>query len=93
MWAAATNRRAATTGRASKQLSASTGRQAATVHRHLGLGPRQEESEPVDESVLIIDESSMIDLWLMDEIVARLYADYCQNAGLDPPPKSRPARK
>jgi hypothetical protein len=28
-----------------------------------------------------------------DEIVARLYADYCQNAGLDPPPKSRPARK
>jgi hypothetical protein len=28
-----------------------------------------------------------------DEVVARLYADYCQNAGLGPPPKSRPARK
>jgi hypothetical protein len=28
-----------------------------------------------------------------DEVVARLYSDYCQNAGLGPPPKSRPARK
>jgi hypothetical protein len=28
-----------------------------------------------------------------DEIVARLYADHCRNAGLDPLPKSRPARK
>jgi len=28
-----------------------------------------------------------------DEIVARLYADYCRNAGIDPPSKSRPARK
>jgi exodeoxyribonuclease V alpha subunit len=65
----------ATTGRASKQLSASTGRQAATVHRHLGLGPRQDEIEPVHEAVLVIDESSMIDLWLMDQIVARLTED------------------
>lgn len=28
-----------------------------------------------------------------DEIVARLYADHCRNAGLDPLPKTRPARK
>ena len=28
-----------------------------------------------------------------DEIVARLYADYCTNAGVDPPTKSRAARK
>ena len=28
-----------------------------------------------------------------DLVVARLYADYCTNAGIDPPPKSRPARK
>jgi hypothetical protein len=28
-----------------------------------------------------------------DEIVARLYADHCRNAGFDPPPKPRPARK
>jgi len=28
-----------------------------------------------------------------DEVVARLYADHCRNAGVDPPPKPRPARK
>jgi hypothetical protein len=28
-----------------------------------------------------------------DEIVARLYADHCRNAGLEPPPNARPARK
>lgn len=28
-----------------------------------------------------------------DLVVARLYADYCTNAGIDPPPKPRPARK
>lgn len=28
-----------------------------------------------------------------DEVVARLYADHCRNAGIDPLPKSRPARK
>jgi hypothetical protein len=28
-----------------------------------------------------------------DEIVARLYADHCRNAGLDPPPKTHPARR
>jgi len=28
-----------------------------------------------------------------DLVVARLYADYCTNAGLDPPAKARPARK
>jgi len=62
----------ATTGRASKQLSASTERPAATVHRHLGLGIGRTAIEPIRETVLIVDESSMIDLWLLDEIVARM---------------------
>lgn len=62
----------ATTGRASKQLSESTERPAATVHRHLGLGIGRSEIEPIRQTVLIIDESSMIDLWLLDEIVARM---------------------
>ncbi|MFO7698017.1 MAG: AAA family ATPase [Anaerolineae bacterium] len=64
----------ATTGRAAKQLAFATDRQAATVHRHLGLGPRTEQMSPeaMPENVLIIDEASMIDLWLMDQIVARL---------------------
>jgi exodeoxyribonuclease V alpha subunit len=65
----------ATTGRAAKQLAASTGRQAATVHRHLGIGGNAREVEFVRETVLIVDEASMIDIWLMDEILRRLRED------------------
>ncbi len=61
----------ATTGRASKQLESATQRPAATVHRHLKLGTPG-EPEPLYEDILIIDESSMIDLWLMAEISQRL---------------------
>ena len=66
----------ATTGRAAKQLAIATDRMASTVHRYLGLGTMGERSpaEPINETVLIIDEASMIDLWLMDQIVARLGA-------------------
>ncbi|MFH1085717.1 MAG: AAA family ATPase, partial [Chloroflexota bacterium] len=62
----------ATTGRAAKQLAASTGRLAATVHRHLRIGGSNAPAQPVQEPVLVIDESSMIDLWLLEQIVARL---------------------
>jgi exodeoxyribonuclease V alpha subunit len=62
----------ATTGRAAKQLAISTGRPAATVHRHLHIGFGQDVPEPVAERVLVIDESSMIDIWLMEDILARL---------------------
>ncbi len=66
----------ATTGRAAKQLANATQRMASTVHRYLGLGTTGERppTEPVKETVLIIDEASMIDLWLMDQTVARLGA-------------------
>jgi len=64
----------ATTGRAAKQLAIATDRMASTVHRYLGLGTMGERppAEPINDTVLIIDEASMIDLWLMDQIVARL---------------------
>jgi len=64
----------ATTGRAAQQLAAATDREAATVHRHLHIGTadRRTTAEPVKEQVLVIDESSMIDLWLMDEILRRV---------------------
>ena len=62
----------ATTGRAAKQLAASTKRQAATVHRHLGIGTRQREAQMAREQVLVVDESSMIDIWLADEILRRV---------------------
>ena len=64
----------ATTGRAAKQLAGATDRPAATVHRHLriGFGGDQGAVEAIRETVLVIDESSMIDLWLLDQISARL---------------------
>jgi exodeoxyribonuclease V alpha subunit len=66
----------ATTGRASKQLAASTGREAATVHRHLRIGVGgQRETEPLRQTVLIIDESSMLDIWLLEQILSRLQED------------------
>ncbi|MEA3408221.1 MAG: ATP-dependent RecD-like DNA helicase [Chloroflexota bacterium] len=61
----------ATTGRASKQLAYATGHPAATVHRHLGIGMGRNEIKPINERVLIIDEASMIDLWLFYEIARR----------------------
>lgn len=65
----------ATTGRASKQLAQATDHPAATVHRHLGIGIGQNEIRPIDERVLIIDEASMIDLWLFHEILRRTRDD------------------
>ena len=62
----------ATTGRAGKQLALSTDRPAATVHRHMGLGIASREIEPLRETILVIDEASMIDIWLLDEVLARL---------------------
>lgn len=65
----------ATTGRASKQLAQATDHPAATVHRHLGIGIGQNEIRPINERVLVIDEASMIDLWLFYEILRRTRHD------------------
>jgi len=62
----------ATTGRAAKQLAAATGRPAATVHRHLRIGVGRKKVEPIHERVLVIDEASMIDLWLLERILAAM---------------------
>ncbi|MFP3896784.1 MAG: ATP-dependent RecD-like DNA helicase [Anaerolineales bacterium] len=61
----------ATTGRASKQLAQATEHRAATVHRHLGIGIGQGEIRPINERILVIDEASMIDLWLFHQILRR----------------------
>ncbi len=45
------------------------------MHRHLGIGGNPREREYVREAVLIIDEASMIDLWLFEEILLRLRDD------------------
>ncbi|MCL1829735.1 MAG: ATP-dependent RecD-like DNA helicase, partial [Oscillospiraceae bacterium] len=60
---------AAPTGRAAKRLGEATGTEAKTIHRLLEAKPpdgyRRNEENPLRGDVLIIDESSMIDIVLM----------------------------
>ncbi len=60
---------AAPTGRAAKRLSEACGLPAATIHRLLEYSPRENRFQrsaerPLEADLLVVDESSMIDLWL-----------------------------
>lgn len=64
---------AAPTGRAAKRASESTGMEAKTIHRLLGYTGsgtfEHNEEHPLKGDVLIIDESSMVDLRLMNSLL------------------------
>lgn len=71
----------APTGKAARRMSESTGEQAYTIHRGLGLTPREGEEDLIrsghsmmsDETgFLCIDEGSMVDNVLMSAIVEKL---------------------
>jgi exodeoxyribonuclease V alpha subunit len=60
---------AAPTGKAAQRAAEVTGVEASTIHRLLGIeGPGSEPGE-LEDGVLVIDESSMIDIYLMTSIV------------------------
>ncbi|MGT2715618.1 SF1B family DNA helicase RecD2 [Streptococcus respiraculi] len=62
---------AAPTGRAARRMNELTGLPSATIHRHLGLTEGQEESyrdEYLDAEFIIIDEFSMVDTWLANQL-------------------------
>jgi len=64
----------APTGRAAKRLGDSTGIAAQTIHRLLeadpaGGGFRRDETEPLDCDLLVIDETSMVDVPLMRAVL------------------------
>ncbi len=68
---------AAPTGRAAKRLAETTGREAKAIHRLLGVTFTQgymaferNESSPIDADVIILDETSMIDVLLMSHFLA-----------------------
>ncbi|RKY22321.1 MAG: ATP-dependent RecD-like DNA helicase [Planctomycetota bacterium] len=68
---------AAPTGRAARRLAQATGRDAATLHRLLGLRPSGDftpfmPQEQLDADVLVIDEVSMVDVTLMAVTLAAL---------------------
>jgi exodeoxyribonuclease V alpha subunit len=65
---------AAPTGRASKRMSEATGFPARTIHRLLEFSPQlggfqRNEAKPLEVDVLIIDETSMIDIVLMHHLL------------------------
>ncbi|NGP43454.1 ATP-dependent RecD-like DNA helicase [Bacillaceae bacterium SIJ1] len=67
---------AAPTGRAAKRMGESTGLPAMTIHRLLGWdgegGFTKNEENPVDGSLLIIDEVSMLDVYLANQLLKAL---------------------
>ena len=65
----------APTGRAAKRLSESTGLEAKTIHRLLEFDPKsygfkRGKDNPLDTDLLVIDESSMVDIVLMNKLLS-----------------------
>ena len=70
----------APTGRAAKRLSESTGLEAKTIHRLLETDPRtgafrRNEEAPLDCDLLVVDETSMVDVPLMRALLRALPAE------------------
>ena len=64
----------APTGRAAKRLSETTGGEAKTIHRLLEFSPqinafKRDRHNPLNTDVVIIDETSMVDLVLMNRLM------------------------
>ena len=73
----------APTGRAAKRMSETTGEDAKTLHRLLELGKIVSDDSqdintdlaitPIDADIIIVDEVSMVDLFLMNYLVKGIY--------------------
>ncbi|HEY3855673.1 MAG TPA: ATP-dependent RecD-like DNA helicase [Verrucomicrobiae bacterium] len=67
----------APTGRAAKRLSETTGMEAKTIHRLLEVQPgtgafKRNEANPLDCDLLVVDETSMVDVVLMANLLRAL---------------------
>lgn len=73
----------APTGRAAKRMEEATGNEAKTLHRLLEIGKMKEDTwikqsieddvTPIDADVIIVDEVSMVDIFLMNYLVKAIY--------------------
>ena len=64
----------APTGRAAKRMNEATGMEAKTIHRLLEVDPkgggfRRDDANPLDCDLLVVDETSMVDVLLMNALV------------------------
>lgn len=73
---------AAPTGRAAKRMTETTGKEASTLHRLLEIGKIDEDSlfrsntyqgAPIDADVIIVDEVSMMDMFIMNYLLKCVY--------------------
>lgn len=67
----------APTGRAAKRIQESIGDEAYTIHRLLGIKPDENiaeynEENPVDKDYIIVDEMSMVDIYLMKSLLSAI---------------------
>ncbi len=67
---------ASPTGRAAKRLSQATGRPASTIHRLLGFAPgegfKYNADHPLPADFVVVDEASMVDLYLAHHLLRAL---------------------
>ena len=73
----------APTGRAAKRMTETTGEEAKTLHRLLEIGKTNSdelqniepniEIEPIDADIIIVDEMSMVDIFLMNYLLQAIY--------------------
>lgn len=74
---------AAPTGRAAKKMTEATGKEASTLHRLLGIGKlddegiyerhKEYEGAPIDADLIVIDEFSMVDMFLINYLLKCIY--------------------
>lgn len=74
---------AAPTGRAAKKMTEATEEEASTLHRLLGIGKLDDEGifarnsdyegAPIDADVIVVDELSMVDMFLMNYLLKCVY--------------------
>jgi exodeoxyribonuclease V alpha subunit len=72
----------APTGRAAKRLQETTGREAKTIHRLLEFDPSQggfkrNRDNPLEIDLLVVDEASMVDIVLLNQLVRAVPAWAC----------------
>lgn len=69
---------AAPTGRAAKRMSEATGMEAKTIHRLLEFNPqdgyKRNDENPLEADALIVDDCSMIDIILMNNLLKAIPA-------------------
>ena len=72
----------APTGRAAKRMTEMTGEEAKTLHRLLEIGKIEKDNEftimnyevaPIDADVIIVDEASMVDIYIMNYLLNGIY--------------------